>query len=263
MDAIIKYPRTRHVEGSGLQKGDHDLKVAPFTEVRGRNLVIEEKLDGANTGIRFGEGGELRLQCRGHYLAGGEGEHQFGLLKTWAQAHQGWLLDVLEDRYILYGEWMYAKHTVFYDALPHYFMEFDIYDREAETFLSTERRHEMLAGYPIVSVPVLRTGPVQSVKDITALIRPSLYKTANWRDALRTAALSAGADPEFALARETDDSDLSEGLYIKWEENGRVVDRYKWVRRDFIQAIKDSGSHWRDRPLVKNGLRPDVDLFAL
>src|SRR5205807_2014548 len=32
----------------------------------------------------------------------------------------------LTDRYILYGEWLYAKHTVFYTDLPHYFLEFDI-----------------------------------------------------------------------------------------------------------------------------------------
>ena len=43
----------------------------------------------------------------------------------------------------MFGEWMYAKHTVFYDALPHYFMEFDIYDREKKEFLDTKRRREM------------------------------------------------------------------------------------------------------------------------
>jgi hypothetical protein len=262
MEQILKYPRTRHIEGSGLQKGDGDLDTVPFSDLAGRNLVVEEKLDGANVGISFGLDGLLRLQCRGHYLTGGPGEEQFSLLKPWGQCHQWWLYETLGTRYILYAEWLYAKHTVYYDALPHYLMEFDVFDRETETFLSTERRHEMLAGRPIVSVPVLQNGPQTRLADLTRLVRSSLYKTNSWRESLSMAAEEVGSDPEFVLRRETDDSDLSEGLYIKWEENGQVIGRYKWVRRDFVCAILDSGSHWRDRPLIKNGLRPGVDLYA-
>lgn len=68
---LRKYPRTRHIRGSRLQKGDFDLSAAPFSELAGRHLVVEEKLDGANTGISFGPGGELRLQSRGHLPAVG------------------------------------------------------------------------------------------------------------------------------------------------------------------------------------------------
>ena len=55
-----KYPRTPHLQGSRLQPGDEDLDQVPFAELRGRFVVVEEKLDGANCGIRFdgaGEGG--------------------------------------------------------------------------------------------------------------------------------------------------------------------------------------------------------------
>jgi hypothetical protein len=37
----------------------------------------------------------------------------------------------------MYGEWVYAKHTVFYDKLPHYFLEFDILETKTGAFLST------------------------------------------------------------------------------------------------------------------------------
>lgn len=40
------------------------------------------------------------------------------------------LYEVLGRRYVMYGEWMYAKHTIYYDLLPHYYMEFDVLDRE-------------------------------------------------------------------------------------------------------------------------------------
>ena len=148
---IRKYPRTPHIAGSRLQPGDEDLDTAPFGEIAGRHLVIEEKLDGANCAISFGAGNALQLQSRGHYLTGGPRERHFDLLKTWAQSISDRLLGALGQRYIMYGEWLYAKHTVFYDALPHYFIEFDVLDTDNDCFLSTKRRRELLSGLPIRS----------------------------------------------------------------------------------------------------------------
>jgi hypothetical protein len=46
-----------------------------------------------------------------------------------------------------------------------------------------------------------------------------------------------------------------EGIYIKVEENGLTVDRYKYVRQGFIQAVMESGSHWQSRPIIPNLLK--------
>lgn len=54
MSAILKYPRTPHVEGSRLQPGDRDLSATPFTALCGRHLVVEEKIDGANAAVDSG-----------------------------------------------------------------------------------------------------------------------------------------------------------------------------------------------------------------
>ena len=54
-----------------------------------------------------------------------------------------------------------------------------------------------------------------------------------------------------------------EGLYIKIEKNGEVVDRLKWVRPVFLQTILESGSHWHNRPIIRNGLATGVDILAL
>ncbi|HBP18827.1 MAG TPA: DNA ligase, partial [Planctomycetes bacterium] len=143
---MIKYPRTQHLQGSRLQPGDHDLAAVSLDELEGRPLVIEEKLDGANAAIGFDRQGELMLQSRGHFLRGGRSERQFDLLKTWAAARAHELRGVLGARYVVYGEWLYAKHTIFYDRLPHYFHEFDVYDREREVFLSTPARRALLEG---------------------------------------------------------------------------------------------------------------------
>jgi hypothetical protein len=248
---ILKYPRTHHIEGSRLQPGDEDLDSVPFAQVAGRHLVVEEKMDGANSGVSFDDDGRLLLQSRGHYLTGGPRERHFDLFKQWANGIVRDLHDILGARYVMYGEWLYAKHTVYYDALPHYFMEFDIFDRETATFLSTERRAELLAGSTVVSVAVLSSGPATTLAALKKLVGNSLFKTANWREALRATAVERGLDVE-RVVRETDPSDLMEGLYLKVEEDGVVAERYKYVRADFLTSISDAGGHWLDRPIVPN-----------
>lgn len=258
---LRKYPRTPHLEGSRRQPGDFDLAAAPFAELSGRFLVVEEKLDGANAAISFTADGALLLQSRGHYLAGGPRERQFGPFKAWAATVRHLLWPRLTDRFVLYGEWLYAKHTVFYDALPHYFCEFDIVDTRDGHFLSTAARRALLHGLPVHSVPVLHTGTVSSLAELTALVGPSTVRTPRWRDALAEAAASSGVDPQRALA-ETDQCQEMEGLYIKVEDGDRTVGRFKWVRSTFLTAVLDSGSHWADRPIVPNQLADPEALYA-
>jgi len=259
---ILKYPRTPHLEGSRLQVGDEGHEHVRLASLAGCHAVIEEKLDGANVGVSFTSGGELLLQSRGHYLVGGGRERQFTPFKRWACAHEARLLELLEDRYVMYGEWLYAKHSVSYDCLPHWFCEFDIYDRVAQEFLSTPRRHAMLAGSPVVSVPVLQVGAMpRDVKSLRALVRPSLAKSAQWRNAFEQSVRRQELDLPLAW-QQTDKSDLSEGMYIKVEDERQVLGRYKWVRPDFVQTILDSGSHHSTRPVIPNGLAPEADLYA-
>ena len=261
MDRLYKYPRTHHIEGSRLQAGDEDLDVVPFARLAGRTLVIEEKMDGANAAISFSDDGRLLLQSRGHYLVGGERERHFHLFKTWASRYTNELQKALQDRYVLYGEWLYAKHTVFYTDLPHYFLEFDIYDKQEEVFLDTVRRRAFLEPLPfVVSVKVLHSGMVVSLKVLQAMIGPSHFIAPNHLEQLRQICLQKRLDPQQAL-KETDQTTRMEGLYIKVEEEGVVKERYKYIRAGFLQAVFRSESHWLDRPIIPNGLQWGVSLF--
>ena len=262
MNTLRKYPRTHHLEGSRLQPGDEDLDCVPFASIAGRFIVVEEKLDGANSAISFNARGEMLLQSRGHFLDGGPRERQFDLFKTWANAHRRALWQALGARFVVYGEWLYAKHTIFYDALPHYFLEFDILDTEKGEFLSTDRRRALLVELPVLPVPVISSGKAESLKRLAALIGPSVYKTARWRERLEEVSAARQLDID-QVRKQTDHSDLMEGLYIKVEEAGRVVARLKYIRASFLQAVFDSGSHWQDRPLVPNLLRPGVEIVGL
>lgn len=262
MENIIKYPRTRHIEGSRLQDGDEDLKSVRFESIRGKYIVLEEKVDGANCGISFSTDGRLLLQSRGHYLNGGYAERQFDLFKTWAGCFQYDLYRLLGTRYIMYGEWMYAKHTVFYDLLPHYFMEFDIYDKEKQIFLSTNKRKELLADYPFVfSVRILKEGTVNSLDELKSYLGCSAFRSQEWEVHLREQCQKHQLSEELVF-KQTDDKDLMEGIYIKEETETEVLNRYKFVRGSFLNTILNSETHWADRPIVPNLLKTGTELFG-
>jgi len=261
MNRLYKYPRTPHLAGSRFQPGDEDLSVVSLDHLNGQHLVVEEKLDGANSAISFSPQGQLLLQSRGHFLDGGPRERHFGLMKAWATRHQAALRDVLGSRFVMYGEWLYAKHTIFYDQLPHYFYEFDLFDKERELFLTTDERRKLLNGLPVLSAPVLFSGSIHAGRQLPKLIRNSGFQSGEWREVLREVCESKGLDAERAL-RETDPSGGMEGLYIKVEEGGRVVERFKFVRGSFLQAVEESGDHWLNRPVIPNQLREGVDIFA-
>ena len=256
--SMQKYPRTKHIEGSRFQVGDEDLGAVPFEKLKGCNLVVEEKVDGANSAVSFNRNGDLLLQSRGHYLVGGLREKHFNLFKQWGEVHRQAFYEVLGDRYVMFGEWVYAKHTVFYDALPHYFMEFDIFERETSKFLDTPTRHAMLRDLPVVSVPVLHSGKVKSLKNLVSMIGPSNFIRPGHIERMAEFCKNHDINVEIAM-RETDRSTTMEGLYVKHEEDGRIVDRFKYVRSAFLQQAVSSGSHWLARPIIPNQLRGTID----
>ena len=91
-----------------------------------------------------------------------------------------------------------------------------------------------------------------------ALLGKSNYISDHKIDALRQTSERLGLDVERQV-RETDVSDTMEGLYIKIEENGQVVDRLKYVRASFTQTVDVAQTHWLDRPIVPNGLAIPVE----
>lgn len=249
----MKLPRTLHIEGSRMPPGQLDSDATPFNKLKGEFLIIEEKLDGTGVSIGFDHNCDPYISHRGSKANGSE----FKLLNSWAEHHEDELFDLLEcstfgSRYILFGEWMYYKHTIFYDTLPVYFLESDIYDSKTESFLSTARRQELLKLTPFIkSVPILYSGVIDSLNQITNLVGESLYRSDNWEDKLKTSCMNQSINFETAV-KETDCSKLMEGLYIKHESENAILNRYKYVRYDFVQNIINSNSHIRDRSPIKN-----------
>ncbi|HEX8069467.1 MAG TPA: RNA ligase family protein [Pyrinomonadaceae bacterium] len=70
MNRLYKYPRTPHLNGSRLQPGDEELRVIPFESLKGRRVVVEEKLDGANSAVSFSAAALVRRAASATSRAG-------------------------------------------------------------------------------------------------------------------------------------------------------------------------------------------------
>jgi atypical dual specificity phosphatase len=159
---LFKFPRTRHLfdaGGNGVSRDDLLMdpnEEATFYSSRHHRVLIavEEKVDGANLGISIGHDMKVYVQNRSHYI-NSKSHRQFSTLDAWLSDHSPSLYEVLEPgKHVLFGEWLYAKHSIHYTSLPGCFMAFDIYDRSCDKFYSWRERNRILE---TTSIPVVRT----------------------------------------------------------------------------------------------------------
>lgn len=225
---FFRFPHTPHLAwlGEGGPRDDKLLSPQEADALLDGEVVVEEKLDGANLGISLAPDGQLRAQNRGQYLFA-PFTGQFSRLKGWLAQHQLAIDDKLGDERILFGEWCAARHSIEYDVLPDWFLMFDVYDRTQKKFWSTARRNALAAELGLAVVPQLQRGRL-NLADLQALLetRDSHYR----------------AGP-------------LEGIVVRRESADWCEARAKLVRAEFTQAI---GEHWRGRTIEWNQVRTPV-----
>ena len=220
-----KFPSTPYIflDNSIQKKEKNYLTDSELEDFLSKSITIEEKIDGANLGISFDCNGNILLQNRGEFLK----EPFYGQwkpLKQWIKLHEDELFDVLADRYILYGEWCYARHSVKYDRLPDWFLAFDIYDKRNQKFLSVQKRNIIINATTLSVVPYLGFG-VWTKEELTSFFSISKIGSAN-----------------------------SEGIYLRLDSEDWLLKRAKMVRPEFRQQIEE---HWSRKSLEKNVLLSD------
>jgi ATP-dependent RNA circularization protein (DNA/RNA ligase family) len=223
---FFKYPSTPHLallEDRSV-RGDKIMSEIERNEFLQHELVIEEKVDGANLGISFDSDGNIRAQNRGNYLRL-PGSGQWKRLAGWLTPRTENLFDIISDRYILFGEWCYAQHSVKYDRLPDWFLGFDLYDKQTGNFLALHRRDKLLREIQIEQVPFLARSRFTLVEIKLLLARSKL-----------------GNQP-------------AEGICIRYESGDWLVKRAKLVRPSFLQEMDQ---HWSRAGIKKNRLESDA-----
>lgn len=222
MTDFFRFPHTPHLVwlGDGLPRDDKVLSPNEVTSLLAGDVVVEEKLDGANVGLSLTSDGNLRTQNRGQYLAEPHAG-QFARLPAWLAQHEEALRSALTSNLILFGEWCAARHSLNYAVLPDWFLLFDVYDREVDRFWSTSRRDALASRAGLVTVPRLQHGKTT----VIALKQLVATKQSHYHEG------------------------PLEGVVIRRESFDWCEARAKLVRADFTQAID---IHWRKRGLEWN-----------
>ena len=76
----------------------------------------------------------------------------------------------MPERHILFGEWVAAKHSIFYTRLPAYFIAFDVFDKEAGKFFSRRALEEFLEPWGIPIVQKITEGVFESSRELFPLL---------------------------------------------------------------------------------------------
>lgn len=224
MSDFFRFPHTPHLAwlGEGSPRDDKVLTSRERDELLNGDIVVEEKLDGANLGVSVSPHGVIRFQNRGQYLLPPY-SGQFARLASWLAPFGEALTCKLGANLILFGEWCTARHSLEYATLPGWFLAFDVYDRSAGRFMSTARRNELVSKLPLPVVPGLYSGKF-NMQGLKSLL---LHTNSKFRP-----------------------SSL-EGLVIRKENIDWLEGRAKLVHPHFTQAI---AKHWSRRRLEWNRL---------
>lgn len=142
---FCKYPSTRYFPFSpGVD--ELDIKEHGFAKLEnfvGVPLFVSIKMDGSNVVLRHdgvaARNGDTALHS------------SFDALKAW---HAG-IKYVIPEHIQLFGEWLYAKHSIHYTDLTAHFQLFRAYDTRTEMFLGVGelKAYASLIGAVVVPVP--------------------------------------------------------------------------------------------------------------
>ena len=231
MSDFFRFPHTPHLVwlGPGTPRDDKLLTPDEVEYLLEGEVVVEEKVDGANLGISLAEDGSLRFQNRGQYLEPPY-NGQFRRLGGWLAAHESDIQNCLSPRLIVFGEWCAARHSVAYDRLPDWMLVFDVYDCVRQRFFHTVRRNALARRMGLTVVEGVACGAATLAELTTRLLdQPSHYH-----------------------------SGLIEGFVIRKERADWLLARAKLVHPDFFQGI---GDHWRNRRIEWNRLQRTPPAF--
>lgn len=145
MNAVLaKYPRTPHLPWSP-GRSDDDIALDSIQHLeQWQDLVITEKLDGENTTLYHDYLHARSLDSKSHPS------------RDWIKHfHAGIKHDIPQD-FRICGENLYAKHSIFYDALTTYFYVFAIF--QEDVCLSWDEAAEWCQLIGLETVPVLYRG---------------------------------------------------------------------------------------------------------
>ncbi|MFC4009884.1 RNA ligase family protein [Nonomuraea purpurea] len=139
----VRYPRTPHLPWSPGATPD-DVRAGDLSGLRGREVVVTEKLDGENTTL-YADGMHARSLDSAHHPS-----------RAWVKGLQGRIGRRIPAGWRVCGENVFARHSVPYEELESWFYGFSVWD--GERCLDWDRTVAFLRGLGVPAPPVLWRG---------------------------------------------------------------------------------------------------------
>lgn len=224
-----KYPRTFHFSFSHGATNDDKIST-DISRLINIPIILTEKCDGGNASLETNG-------CYARTHAGPPTHASFDLLKSFHSS----VKHLIPDNIQLFGENMYALHSIAYDALPGYFLLFNvaqvsynrsktIVNKSARAWMSWDTIELWAEKIGVPTVPILFKGEVSSEKELKELVESLMLQPS-----------CCGGIREGVVAR------TAEGFL----EGDFPVCMAKCVRANHV--ISDE--HWAHKEIIKNKLR--------
>lgn len=223
MSESKKYPRTPHLPfspGAGaddkvLDSAEHFLNVP---------IILTEKMDGSNLCMT-----NKAIFARSH---NGPPTHpSFDFAK---QLHAQ-VRHAIPDGLSVFGEYVYALHSIAYADLPGYFLIFGVREDTTGKWWSWEMVEEMAKELGVPTVPVLYRSSVFGKFETLGQLESNIKLEYLFKNGGKW------------------ENNLCEGVVIRLV--GEFTDLSKsvakWVRKNHVQTTQ----HWTQQEIVKNGLK--------
>lgn len=209
MSNKFKYPRTFHVPWS-LGRSDDDKIQYDLSNFDGKEVIVTEKKDGENSTMMRDSVYARSLDSNNHPS------------RNWLKGLWGTINYNIPEDWRVCGENVYAKHSIYYEDLPSYFLVFNIWD-ENNNCLSWRDTIDWCKLLGLEHVPVL----YQGIFDV---------------DKIKI--MCAELDPE-----------KQEGLVVRLAESFKFSDFsksvVKYVRKNHLQTDE----HWMKQKITPNKLK--------
>lgn len=225
---LPEFPRTMHLPlESNASNNDKIATIQDMKMFLTNEISVQEKIDGASMGISM-YNNEPLVRNRSHVLRKGysarktPAQQQFSRVWTWLYENLdkiNLVSQAVGGQISIYGEWLFAKHTIAYNKLPDWFIAYDVYCADEQKFLD-----------PVLALRLLEDAGFSTIK----VVHHGICTPEN---------LIKLRDGESAY--ETNQS--REGVYLKSGDGQWCTGRYKMVAPWFA-----SDDNWNKQQLVKN-----------
>ncbi|SEH02114.1 Predicted kinase [Nonomuraea solani] len=218
----VHYPRTPHLPWSPGVTSD-DIRAGDLSGLRGREVVVTEKLDGENTTL-YADGLHARSLDSAHHPS-----------RAWVKALQGRIGGRIPAGWRVCGENMYARHSLTYQGLESWFYGFSVW------------AGERCLGWD---------GTVSFLRDLGVPVPAVLWRGVFDERALRGLRLDAGRQEGYVVrAVEGFGREEFAGRVAKWVRRDHVRTDTHWMHATVVpNELGPGAALWA----VRSGADPDA-----